>query len=72
MDKRTFYIYVGRTFWVKEKDAKTDVGKISKPDLFAEWRSLRNRVTEIYDAFEPSEAAIKALKDGGRARNDKG
>jgi hypothetical protein len=65
-NKRVFNVYLGNTFLFRENNAKEESGKISKPDLFAEWRSLRNRVTEIFDAFPPSVAAIKALKDDPR------
>ncbi|MDR3347033.1 MAG: hypothetical protein LBN32_00310 [Helicobacteraceae bacterium] len=66
MGKRNFLVYIGRTFWIKEEGAKTDSGKRAKcAEIFADFRTQKDRITEVYDQFV-EERTIKAVKDDKR------
>jgi hypothetical protein len=55
-------------YWIKEKDAPPNSGRLSKPDLFAELRAQRGKITEIYDAFGVADSDLETLKKDERFR----
>jgi hypothetical protein len=66
-NKRVFEIYISKFFLVKEKGAKTDNGKTAKcAEIFVDFRTQKDQVTQICDFYAPCQTAIKALKDDPR------